>query len=254
MRHKSIVLLLSLTFFIAFFAHGINAKAMHTGFDTEEMSEEDKTIFLKNVSITLFKTAPEKRGIQQFDVNEQGMIAVCQEHFGKKEVCIYNAQGEFLYGYSFNTSGSFRVEWDRENINILFVRGGTLVSVDPDGTIVDMKDVPSTSRNSSYSLDLESTRRTVGETQYRIRNHMGILNLLASSYSQIVVTDPTGTERMIYDVNADQLIRTIVVLILIISLITITVVGLVREFKKAQREKEKSAGEKLWSGVGKRDW
>ncbi len=237
MRTKYIYRFLSLVFVLLFLTGVLETKAMNTGFATEDFTEEKKAQIMENIDITLFTTTPQKRGILCFDVNEKGMIAVYQEHSDNKEVCIYTSQGEFLYGYSIKTNGSIRVEWDNENINVLFVRGGILASVDPKGNILDLKEVPSTVENSIYLLDLESTYRKVGETKYRIRNDQGlILNVLTFSFSQIVVMDPDGTERIIYDINTEQLIKKILILILISICVTTVIVGIVREFKKAQHK------------------
>ncbi|MBQ7636207.1 MAG: hypothetical protein IJS80_02750 [Lachnospiraceae bacterium] len=232
MKCRRIYLFLLIPLLMVFFANIAKAKAMHTGFSTEEMSEEDKAAFLKSVTITRLRTPPQKKGILQFDVNEQGMIAVCQG--SHDEICVYSALGEFLYGYSIKTTGAIYVEWDHENLNIFFIRGETVVSLDPDGNIIDIKDVPSTVDNSIYLNALESTHRTIGDTKYRIRNDQGfILNVLTFSFSQIVVTDPDGTERIIYDINTEQIIKKIVFLPLISIAVAIVIVGIVRECKKA---------------------
>ena len=234
MKRKRAYLVMLISLLMVFFADITKAKAMHTGFSTEEMSTEDQAAFLDAVTITLLKTPPAKKEIMQFDVNEHGMIAVCQG--SSEEICVYSSQGEFIYGYSIKTHGSICAEWDNELINILFIRGGILVSVDPNGNIVDIKDVPSTVDNSIYLQNLKFTRRKVGNTKYWIRNDHGlILNALTFSFSQIVVTDPDGTERISYDINAEQLIKKIIVLALISALIAIVIVVIVRTFKKLLR-------------------
>lgn len=237
MKCKYGYLLLSLMLSIVFYINVINGKAMNTVFTTEELSEEEKTAFMNSIIIIPLKTAPEKRGILQFDVNEQGLIAVRQQK-SQEEVCIYTSQGVFLYGYSFKCKGSICVEWDYENINILFVRDNIIVSVDPNGNIIDMKSISSTADNSIYENALHTTRRTVGDTTYLIRNDMGvILNVLTVSFSQIVVTDASGTERIIYDVNTTQLIKKVVFLIFLSTFIAVAIIVIVRQFKKLQHSK-----------------
>ena len=48
-------------------------------------------------------------------------------------------------------------------------------------------------------------KRTVDDTEYTVENNMGILNLVAVSYSQLTVTDADGNKTVIYDVNQFQL-------------------------------------------------
>lgn len=47
-----------------------------------------------------------------------------------------------------------------------------------------------------------STKREIGDTEYFLKNDMGIFNLFASSYSQLIVTNKNGEESIIYDVNS----------------------------------------------------
>ena len=133
---------------------------MNTGFDTEELSEEKKERILSYIGLTFLETAPRKRGIRCFDVNEQGMVAVTQEHgFQSKEICVYSSQGEFLYGYAFKTYGSICVEWDRENVNIYFIRSDELISLDSKGNVLDMKNVPITKKNDGYKRSVELSKK-----------------------------------------------------------------------------------------------
>ena len=210
MRLKYGCLILLFVSSIGLFADFMGTKAMSTGFATEELSEETKSKFVSNIGLSHIITEPEKRAIQCFNVNEKGMIAICQESTHRDAVCIYSSQGAFLYGYSFECAQSFGVEWDDENVNIYFVRSDIIMSLDADGNILDIREIQNTIANDRYkNVILHTTQKTIGVTTYLIRNMMGPLNLIASSYSQVVLTNDTGTEQIIYDVNSDQLIKMI---------------------------------------------
>ena len=213
MKLKKIYLIVSFVLFFVLFVNLTEAKAMNTGFSTKEISEKRRSTFLSNFKVSLLKTVPERRGIRCFDVNEEGLIAIGQEGPQSKEVCVYTPQGEFLYGYVFESAQSFGVEWDKQNINLYLVRSDVIVSLDSDANILDIKAVLDTTDNNKYSDSLlYSTERVVGDTTYILRNDLGILNWIALSYSQIITIDGTGTERIIYDVNSTQLIKMIVVI------------------------------------------
>ena len=248
-KHIYLLLLLSVILSTSFF-RPIEVEAMHSGFDTEELSEETKERILSYINLTLLETAPKKRGIRCFDVNEQGMIAVGQEcSVLGKEVCVYSSQGEFLYGYAFKDYGSISIEWDHEILNIYFARGGDLISLDSDGNVLAVKVVPSTVDNSIYKDSLRSTRRKVGDTTYRIRNDQGlILNVLSFSFSQIVVTDPNGTERIIYDVNETERSRKTMIIFLIGTFVIHVIAGLIVYIILHVKYYNKL--EKLWRGNG----
>ena len=229
MKSKSLYLLILLLLLAVSLHNPIEVKAMNTGFETEELSGETIEHFLSYINLSLLVTEPEKRGILCFDVNEQGMIATSMEHgLRKKEICVYSSQGEFLYGYAFRANGIIAVEWDQENLNLCFVRGGTLMSLDRSGNVLDIKDIPTTIRNDRYENDLLYTfKRTVGDTTYQIRNDQGpILNSFTTYRSQIVVTDPDGTERIIYDVNETERSRKTVIIILIGTFVIHVIAGL----------------------------
>ena len=68
-----------------------------------------------------------------------------------------------------------------------------------------------------------------------IRNDMGIFNWIATSYSQIVTIDATGSESIIYDVNSMQLTKTIVTISLICVFVFVAVAVVIWQFIKLRR-------------------
>lgn len=111
-----------------------------------------------------------------------------------------------------------------------------IISLDSDGNILDIKAVQDTIDNNSYRNSLlYSTTRTVGNTTYLIRNDMGIFNWIATSYSQIVTIDATGSESIIYDVNSMQLTKTIVTISLICVFVFVAVAVVIWQFIKLRR-------------------
>ncbi len=236
MKLKQKYLLLSFLLLIFSFINVIDVNAMNTGFLTEELSEEIKTTFVSNINISPLKEEPVKREVLCFDVNEQGMIAVGQKGSQKKEVCVYTPQGEYLYGYAFNCTQSFGVEWDEQYINIFFVRSDVIISLDLDGKVLDVKGLSNTVDNNTYRNSLlHSTKRIVGDTTYLIRNDMGIFNWIASSYSQIITVDAMGTECIIYDVNSMQLTNMIVIIGIVCVFVFIAIAVIAWRFIKLRR-------------------
>ena len=225
--------------FVIMFMLSINVtkvNAMNTSFVTEELTEEEKNEFLSHVGIWRLTIEPEKKGIRNFDVNEKGMIAICQRANSDPAVCIYSADGKFIYGYTIECKGIINAGWDGECIVIQFICGEMLVSLDPDGNIVDVKKYSISEEKNIYAIeDLESKSRVLGDTTYLIRNDMGILSWIASSYSQMVVIDASGAETIIYDVNSTQLAKRVAVIIAAFVLVSIAVVKLIFPiFKRPQ--------------------
>lgn len=225
-----------LLFMFVIVTNAIEVKAMNTGFTTEELTENDKKTFVSNVNISLLMVEPAKKGIQCFDVNEEGMVAIGQKGAHGKELCIYSADGTFLYGYTFNCAQSFGVEWDSECINIYFVRSDVVISVDSDGNILDIKEVQNTIENNTYeNYLLYSTSRAIGDTRYLIRNDMGIFNWFALSYSQLITINTNGEESIIYDVSSAQFSNMVAVFVGVLVFACLVLAVVILQFNKLKR-------------------
>lgn len=211
------------------------ALAMNTGFDTEPLPPEKRDEILGRLHHYVLTAEPQRKAIRCFDVNDQGWIAVGSEAGEDKIVCVYSNSGDYLYGYRFNTSGSFYVEWDGDCLLIYHVRGDLAVSVDSAGEIRDIARIQDTENNTSYWYTLYATRRKAGDTLYVIRNDMGLLNIMASSYSQLVKVDANGEETILYDVNAAQLKKTVVILAIVLAAVAAAIACIVGSFKQAAK-------------------
>lgn len=201
MKFKQNYLLLSFVLLIVLFINSIEVKAMNTGFSTAEVSEETKNTFVSNINLSLLEAEPVKKEVLCFDVNSQGMLALGQKDSQEKIVCVYSSQGKFLYGYSFNCTQSFGVEWDEQYVNIYFVRSSIIISVDQNGEIQDIYNVPETKENNRYYFEfMSAAEKTVNDTEYILTNE-GLSKVLASSYTKLIVRDIDGNENTIYDVS-----------------------------------------------------
>lgn len=235
MKRIKVMIICSLILVLFTFG-GINVSAMNTGFSTETLTEDQKEIFLKNVNISILDKEPQKNTIECFDVNSNQLIAIGQKTSERKTICIYSKEGIFQYGYTFNCTGSFGVEWDEENLNIYFVRSDVIVSLDSNGKILDIKEVQDTISNNTHRNDLlYSTSRIVGDDEYCVGNNMGILNLFATSYSQVIVKGVDDTESIIYDVGTTQLNTMISTIVIIAAFVAVVIIGVVFEFIKLRR-------------------
>lgn len=243
MKFKGVCRLFTFVVFLIIFTNLMCVDAMNTGFSTEELTEKKQNEFASAISISLLTEKPAKKSILCFDVNENGMIAVCQDGDymndgqDRKEVCIYSSDGKYLYGYTFCCSESIALEWDNDCINICFIRSSIILSIDSNGNILDVKEVQNTVENNAYENKLTvSTSRIIGNTKYLIKNDMGIFNWIAISYSQIVTIDASGNEKVIYDVNSTQFIKMIIIIIAVFLLVLFAVVAIVRQFINAKRQ------------------
>ena len=230
---RSYIFIVCVVMFVLF-TNIMTVNAVNTGFETNSLSEEAKNSFILNVDILLIDKESAKKPIVCFDVNNSNkLVAVGQNTTDRKTISVYSEEGVFQYGYTFNCSGNFAVEWDKDNLNVYFVRSNVIVSVTPDAEIVEALEVKNSIENDSYiNKLLYSTERKIGDVEYSIENNMGLLNLFASSYSQVLVKDAIGAENVIYDVSSMQLANMIATVAVILVVVILAVVLITRQFIK----------------------
>ena len=215
---------------------GVNIFAVDMGFSTESMSEEETDRFLKNVNISLLENDPPQKAIDCFDVNENGVIAIGSSDFAHKTVCVYSNDGDFLYGYSFECTGNFGIELDKDVINIYFVRSDVAVTVNPTGEVERVVRIQNTAENNSYWNDcVFATKRSIGETEYTLKNDMKIFNVFASSYSQLITTNQNGEESIIYDVNSAEFAKMALAFTGVLVFVGLVVSVVISQFIKLKR-------------------
>ena len=238
MRNKRFVMLL---FFALLYVYtgSTGVFAMNTGFSMQTMKTEDQNTFLSNIQLVKNEKEPKKNSIECFDVNEDGLIAIgtsVSSDSSRKVVSVYDLSGDYKYGFDFNCHQSFGVEWDGNNLLIYFVRSDVAALVDEKGTILKLQEIENTTNNNSYwNHSVFSTQRTVGNYKYIIKNDMGLLNIFASSYSQLIAVDDQGNQKILYDVNNAQMARTIIMFIAVIMIVALAVSVIVSQFLKMRR-------------------
>lgn len=225
MKSLKYMLLLALMF-ACFCTISNRVFAEDSSFDLEEMLEEDEESFVKNIKISSSVKETGKRPIKCFDVNENGMIAIGCADYIEKTVSIYTSNGDFQYGYKFESYGDFGVEFKGDFLMICFVREDIAVEVDFNGTIRSVSKIKNTKENNSHwNNTVRATKRYVGETEYILQNDSRVLDLFSSSYSKLIVKDSHG-ERIVYDAGSLQFVS-FIVKIIVFLLLPMSVVFLV---------------------------
>lgn len=218
----------------------LEALAMNTGFSTEALPEDDINTVLKNVNISMLTREPQKKSIDCFDVNEDGLIAIGSSDSENKTVCIYTDEGDFQYGYRFKTNGSFGIELDNDILMVYLVRSDIAIAVNSMGDVESVLKIQNTSENNSYWYNfVYLTRRSIGDKEYMIKNDMGFFNIFASSYAQLIVKNTDGEECVIYDVGAEQLLNMVVTFVVVVVFSCFAVAVIIWQFIKLRHETEK---------------
>ena len=219
--------------FVLIFAGGINVFAMNTGFSTDNLQPDVYDKILSNTVFSLITEEPSKDGIKCFDVNDNGLIAIGIDGTFKKMVLVYSEDGLFKYGYEFDDSGTFGLEWDEENIIIYFSRSSVAILVDPSANILELKEIPETSENNSYWLySVYSDSRKVNSNEYIVRKNLGLLNIFCFSYTQLIKTDLDGNTTIIYDAKTECLVKILLMIAFIALFFSIALYRIKLRFKK----------------------
>lgn len=212
----------------------ISASALNTGFAVADISEDEQEKIEGNLQLAPITSEPIKYPIACFDVREDGMLVIGSNvGIHKQMICVYN-QGEFQYGYIFTSAGDFGVEWDGDRINLCFVRGDRVVSVDIDGQILQISKIEDTYANRSYWDDVRANKKSAQGQTYAIQNDLGILNLFAMGYSQLTSTNADGQTTVLYDAQTIVFVQSLLVTTLTLILVVANVIFLIRAFWKCR--------------------
>ncbi len=203
--------------FVSLLSTVIKVNAINTRFSTEELTEKYQSVFISNINISSLASEPAKKIIHCFDVNEKGMIAIGSNSNGQEQICIYSSEGVFLYGYNFDCSGDFCVEWYNDHLNICLIRSDVIITVDKNANIIEMAGIQDTiDNNTLFNRFMYSTNRNIKNNEYILKNNMGILNAFATGYSQISIKDVENIETVVYEVDFIERIKAVIIPILVI--------------------------------------
>ena len=169
--------------------------------DLQEITGERREEILENLDVKLLDQEMIERSICCFDVNEEGLFAVgLDESRSRRRVQVYDADGNYLYGYEFLCSGSFWVEFKGENLTIFFVRGNLAATFTPEGSCVSMKEHSGSAGDALYV-----TQKECGNKTYRMERDIGF----HYAFSRLTVTDADGAKKILYDETVIHNIRTL---------------------------------------------
>ena len=229
-------------FLLLWIINGSQVSAMNSGYTSESIPKDKQVEIAASIDVRLLKAEPKKLAIECFDVNENGLIAIGSEGnnpFESNTISVYSDVGDFQYGYQFRTDGIFYLEWAGEDIIIHFVRGDWAVLVNSDGEVEEIREVPSTLEYDKFRRNvLKAKKKQINNRTYYLKNDMGILNLVATNYSQLWYKEPDNTEVLLYDVNAAQFRKKIVWSIGIFLFMGLVFYTVGREFVKLRKNEE----------------
>lgn len=248
---RAVIIVLSFTCILSSFHPAL---AYGGGLNTEEMPKDEQESFLKSACINVFETEPEKRKTINFDVNENGLIAIGTEINNNKCICVYSEDMIFQYRISFICAGAFGFEWNGNDIEIYFVRSNVDVIVDHEGNIKSVRSYSDDVKTNDYFINvLNVTERNIKGAKYTLKTNSEKDAFLKPYSFPILSVSRIGEDEIIlYDVSekyseTDTLKTFGEVFLFSFALILLgaNFVKLFRNYKRKKEEKERRFQEML---------
>lgn len=135
----------------------------------QPMSADEQVRFLQNVSLVVWQEDYAGRAIECFDVREDGMVALgFSRPRGGKYAAVLDVDGAFLYGYVFQCTGSFQLDWTDEGLGIIWVRSNVLAVFDESGACLSAQEIDMNTATSRYLRQLDQRTRTAAGSVYTL--------------------------------------------------------------------------------------
>jgi len=165
---------------------------------TQFLASEKKAEAIERIRLQLIRDDRIKAGIQCFDVNNDGMVALAFQAYSRGWIYVYNADGEFQYGFRFITNGDFGIDFYQEHLAIYFARGNMIAIYDSMGNCIDIREEPDSKLNSyRFREILNRSHKEMNGKWYTLERDVPFFD----SYSRCVVVNDQGVKTVLYDVS-----------------------------------------------------
>ncbi len=207
--------------------------AIDTGFSVDEIPEEDISVIFAKLKLETVKQPTINSGFSCFDVNHSGSFALGFGHGQRDYVFVYDQNGVYLYGFSFDNNGSLGLGWNGEILILYLLRSDLAVEVDLNGTCVAITRIQDSMHNSQYLHNtVFSNKRNINGATYLAEHWLFNNELLHwGSYSRLVRNMPNGDSVTLFDQTKNQITKSLILLIGITLLFSISITTIVHKAK-----------------------
>jgi hypothetical protein len=203
----------------------ITAEAASIGMETCDISAEEKTAILDTIDLQVIQVTDAEQGIHCFDVSQNHTVALGFD----SRIYVYDANGEFRYGFRFQRDGAYGIAFHGEQLTIFFLRGNVLVTFDSTGNCVDIQKAVSTEKNHVAIKELlNRTEKEVAGKQYSLERNFEI----GDSYARLIMKDEVGTETILYDASSNHSIGQIALIVFVVGFFLTVIRGCISKSTK----------------------
>jgi len=191
------------------------------------LTREEKDSFLKKINWESIDNDQYKAGIYCFDVAADGRIALGIQG---DAIYVYDHSGKFQYGCSFQSEGTFGIEFDGKMLLLHFNRGDTVLFIDEGGKCVDIQktDDPISHVILINEIRNQTTKKMDGKT-YLLERDLNI----GDSYSRFIIEE-NGKRVVLYDVTSDHIVKQVMLVASPICFFTFVFYGLIKKHNKKE--------------------
>lgn len=209
------------------------ANATGLDMETEELSTEDRQLFLENLDFKPLSEDLGRSGITCFDVSENGTLAIGMDSGTRGKVYVFDSAGAYLWGYSFTPGQAYGVLFQGNNLVIYLCRFDMIVWFTPDGTLGDIQRVTNASQlHRELSAALDQTTKEINGTQYMLERDIPIGN----AYSRFVIADGSGNRTMFYDETANHITNQISITVFSLGFLAFCGWGAFKQWQRKEQE------------------
>lgn len=189
------------------------------------LSGEEKDSFLKQINWESIDNDRYKSGIYCFDVAADGRIALGIQG---DAIYVYDHSGKFQHGCSFQSEGTFGIEFDEKMLLLHFNRGDTILLIDEGGKCVDIQKADDPISHVILINEIRNqTAKKMEDKTYLLERDLDI----GDSYSRFVIEE-NGKRLVLYDVTSDHLVKQVMLLASPICFFSFVFYGLVKKQNK----------------------
>ena len=196
------------------------------GFDTYDLSAEEKADIIQTTNLKVIQDDSHKEGIRCFDVNRDGSYALAMGTGSNCRVYVYDPNGAFLYGYRFYCDGDYAIGFHEDALAIYSLRGNTIALYDAAGTCTGVQRAADTSVNDvRISGILNRTSMDMGDRRYMLERDMD----MGDSYSRLVSVSQSGEKAVLYDISSEHSLRQSIFIIAVVGFFLFVIIGICRK-------------------------
>lgn len=203
-----------------------------------ELSEDRLQSIVEKMDLTFVSAEPEQAPIYCFDVADAGNFAVGSRNLKQNQVCVYNSDGVFLYGYTFATEGSYALEIEDGHLNIFLVRSDAIISVDSEGNVIGGAKINDAKESSQYLSKLQSSEKIVNGVTYQADNDGHWPHFLTAKYARLIKVSGNNEQTVLYCVTSRKQLAEMYVLPVAFLCMALVVFFRLRSTLSAKKRKD----------------